>query len=110
MLIWWMYALYEWLTNEAGAQRPMRLMLIAAMPGFLVMALALPNIFGTDRLTFGLAYLFVVILHLVAFFIKGGQNALWALLLFCPWVVPLARCGEATLPSLWQQCWSLYFS
>jgi len=84
MLIWWMYASYEWLTNEAGAQRSMRLMLIAAMPGFLVMALALPNIFGADRLTFGLAYLFVVILHLVAFFIKGGRSARRAMLRIAP--------------------------
>lgn len=84
MLIWWMYASYEWLTNEAGAQRPMRLMLIAAMPGFLVMALALPNIFGADGLTFGFAYLFVVMLHLVAFFIKGGQSARRAILRIAP--------------------------
>ena len=40
MLIWWMYDAYAWLTNEAGAGRPMRLVLIAAMAGFLVMALA----------------------------------------------------------------------
>jgi low temperature requirement protein LtrA len=84
MLIWWMYASYEWLTNEAGAQRPMRLMLIAAMPGFLVMALALPNIFGVDGLTFGFAYLFVVMLHLVSFFLKGRQSARRAILRIAP--------------------------
>ena len=74
MLIWWMYDAYAWLTNEAGAGRPMRLVLIAAMAGFLVMALALPRSFGTDGLTFGLAYLFVIVLHLVAFLIKGGRS------------------------------------
>src|SRR3989442_15218245 len=47
MLIWWMYDAYAWLTNEAGAGR---LVLIAAMAGFLVMALALPRSFGTDGL------------------------------------------------------------
>jgi low temperature requirement protein LtrA len=84
MLIWWMYDGYAWLTNEAGAGRPMRLVLIAAMAGFLVMALALPRSFGTDGLTFGLAYLFVIVLHLVAFLIKGGRSARQAMLGIAP--------------------------
>jgi low temperature requirement protein LtrA len=84
MLIWWMYDAYAWLTNEAGAGRPMRLVLIAAMAGFLVMALALPRSFGTDGLTFGLAYLFVIVLHLVAFLIKGGRSARQAMLGVAP--------------------------
>ena len=54
MLIWWMYDAYAWLTNEAGAGRPMRLVLIAAMAGFFVMALALPSIVDTGGLAFGL--------------------------------------------------------
>jgi low temperature requirement protein LtrA len=84
MLIWWMYDGYAWLTNAAGAGRPMRLVLIAAMAGFLVMALALPRSFGTDGLTFGLAYLFVIVLHLVAFLIKGGRSARQAMLGIAP--------------------------
>jgi low temperature requirement protein LtrA len=84
MLIWWMYDGYAWLTNEAGAGRPMRLVLIAAMAGFLVMALALPRSLGTDGLTFGLAYLFVIVLHLVAFLIKGGRSARQAMLGIAP--------------------------
>src|SRR5207245_7559031 len=84
MLIWWMYDAYAWLTNEAGAGRPMRLVLIAAIAGFLVMALALPRSFGTDGLTFGLAYLFVIVLHLVAFLIKGGRSARQAMLGVAP--------------------------
>src|SRR5579864_4241265 len=55
ILIWWMYDAYSWLTNVAGAQGLMRLVLIAAMAGFFVMALALPRIFGSDGLAFGLA-------------------------------------------------------
>jgi low temperature requirement protein LtrA len=84
MLVWWMYISYEWLTNEAGTQKLMRMLLIAAMPGFLVMALALPQIFGIEGLTFGLAYLFVVVLHLAAFLIKGGQRARRAMLGLAP--------------------------
>src|SRR5260370_18915771 len=84
MLIGWRYDAYGGVTNEAGAGRPMRLVLIAAMDGFLVMALALPRSFGTDGLTFGLAYLFVIVLHLVAFLIKGGRSARQAMLGFAP--------------------------
>jgi len=39
----------------------MRLVLIAAMAGFLTMAMAIPQVFGAVALTFGLAYLFVVV-------------------------------------------------
>src|SRR5215471_14953667 len=67
MLIWWMYDGYTWLTNTTGAGRQMRLVLIAAMAGFLVMAIALPSVFGVDGLIFGLAYLFVIALHAMAF-------------------------------------------
>lgn len=92
MLIWWMYDGYTWLTNEAGAERSMRLVLIAAMAGFLVMALALPGIFDVDGLAFGLAYLFVIVLHFVAFLIKGGRSAAHAMLGVAPF-----NCGAAVL-------------
>lgn len=92
MLIWWMYDGYTWLTNETGAQRPMRLVLVAAMAGFLVMALAIPRIVGTDGLTFGLAYLFIIVLHLAAFFIQGGRSAAHAMLGVAPF-----NFGAATL-------------
>ena len=62
--IWWMYAGYAWLTNNIRVIRQMRLVLIAAVAGFLTMALAIPEVFGAGALMFGLAYLFVVVLHL----------------------------------------------
>ncbi len=43
MLIWWMYGGYIWLTNHAHTPRSMRLVLVAALTGFLVMALAVPE-------------------------------------------------------------------
>ena len=55
MLIWWMYDAYAWLISTAGTPRPMRLVLIAAMAGFLVIALALPSIVDSAGLAFGLA-------------------------------------------------------
>src|SRR2546428_5163760 len=68
--IWWMYAGYAWLTNNVRVTWQMRLVLIAAMAGFLVMAMAIPEVFGAGALTFGLSYLFVVLLHLGAFAFK----------------------------------------
>ena len=73
--IWWMYAGYAWLTNNVRPDGRMRLVLIAAMAGFLVMAMAIPEVFGAGALTFGLSYLFVVLLHLGAFALKGEGAA-----------------------------------
>ena len=73
--IWWMYAGYAWLTNNVRMTWQMRLVLIAAMAGFLVMAMAIPEVFGAGALTFGLSYLFVVVLHLGAFALKGQGAA-----------------------------------
>lgn len=84
MLIWWMYDGYTWLTNATGAGRSMRLVLIAAMAGFLVMAIALPSVFGADGLIFGLAYLYVIVLHSLAFFVQGGRSAARAMLGIAP--------------------------
>jgi len=35
MLVWWMYGGYIWLTNHAHTPKSMRLVLVAAMAGFL---------------------------------------------------------------------------
>jgi len=73
--IWWMYAGYAWLTNNVRVTWQMRLVLIAAMAGFLVMAMAIPEVFGAGAIAFGLSYLFVVLLHLGAFALKGQGAA-----------------------------------
>jgi len=73
--IWWMYGGYVWLTNNVRANWQMRLVLIAAMAGFLVMAMAIPEVFGAGALTFGLSYLFVAVLHLGAFATRGEGAA-----------------------------------
>jgi low temperature requirement protein LtrA len=73
--IWWMYAGYAWLTNNVRPDGRMRLVLIAAMAGFLVMAMAIPEVYGAGALAFGLSYLFVVLLHLGAFATKGQGAA-----------------------------------
>ncbi len=62
--------------HAAGGARPR--LLIAAMAGFLVMALAIPEVFGAGALTFGLSFLFVVALHLGAFAFEGPPLSTWA--------------------------------
>lgn len=84
MLIWWMYGGYIWLTNHAHTPRGMRLVLIAAMIGFMVMALTLGGTDLSQRLSFGLAYLFIVLLHFAAFVWQGGPRAGRAMLRFLP--------------------------
>jgi low temperature requirement protein LtrA len=62
--IWWMYAGYAWLTNSIDLSRPsFRLFLVAAMGAWLVLALAIPYAFTSTGLTFGLAYLAIVVVH-----------------------------------------------
>ncbi len=110
VLIWWMYAGYAWLTNGTatneglGASTPMRLVLIAGAAGFLVISQAIPKSFGEDTLAFGLAYLFVVALHLGAFALQGGPGIGRAVLKLAPFNVGAALLVTlaAFLPSEWR--------
>jgi low temperature requirement protein LtrA len=71
LLIWWMYDGYAWLTNAISTDRlRYRLLLIGGMGAFLVIALAVPDAYGGEGLTFGLAYLLVVLLH-AGMFVQG---------------------------------------
>jgi low temperature requirement protein LtrA len=64
LLIWWIYDGYAWLTNAIATGRMRyRLLLIAGMAGFLVVALAVPDAYGGEGLAFGLGYLAVIVLH-----------------------------------------------
>src|SRR5258708_1996393 len=103
--IWWMYAGYAWLTNNVRVTWQMRLVLIAAMAGFLVMAMAIPEVFGAGALTFGLSYLFVVVLHLGAFALKGQGAAAKAIFGVAPFNLraspPLIRAAFVDVRWVW---------
>ena len=63
-VLWWMFGGYVWLTNAVAPDRPVRkLLLLAAMGGFLVIALAVPTAFEGGGLVVGLGFLFVVLVH-----------------------------------------------
>src|SRR3954470_5564886 len=72
-LIWWMYGGYAWLTNAVAPDRASRrLVLLAAMAGYLVLALAIPGAFDGSGAAFGAAYLAIVTIHF-ALFTRAGQ-------------------------------------
>jgi low temperature requirement protein LtrA len=108
--IWWIYAGYAWLTNNVRVTWPMRLVLIAAMAGFLVMAMAIPEVFGAGALAFGLSYLFVVLLHLGAFALKGEGAARVAIFGVAPFnlAVSALLIGAAFVNARW--VWLLFLA
>src|SRR5918996_2262069 len=66
--IWWAWASYSWLTNTIDPDLPVgRLSVLAAMAAMLIVALAVPEAFGSDALLFAGAYLLVRALHIVVY-------------------------------------------
>src|SRR4051812_32188383 len=61
---WWMYSGYAWLTNnvdiDANGVRA-RLLMLAGMAGFFIMALSIPRVADRDAVAFALAYLVVIL-------------------------------------------------
>ena len=75
-VIWWMYDGYAWLTNNVGTEATAaRLLLLLGMAGFLVMALATPQVAERDGLAFGLAYLAIVLVHAGLFMRAANSSA-----------------------------------
>jgi low temperature requirement protein LtrA len=61
---WYAYDSFAWLTNALALDvLAYRLLLLEGMAGFLVIALAIPTTFEGGGVAFGVAYLFVVVLH-----------------------------------------------
>jgi low temperature requirement protein LtrA len=64
MVTWWMYAGYAWLANNVGPHTvSTRLPMLVAMACFLVMAIAVPEAFGSGAWLFAIGYLLVVLVH-----------------------------------------------
>jgi low temperature requirement protein LtrA len=67
-VIWWMYGGYAWLTNAVAPDRTARrLILLAGMASYLVLALSIPKSFGDDGTAFGIAYALIVAVHTTLF-------------------------------------------
>jgi low temperature requirement protein LtrA len=68
LVLWWVWASYAWLTNAASAEADLvAAVLLFAMGGLFLAALAVPDAFGKHRLLFALA-LFVVLLAFVGLY------------------------------------------
>jgi low temperature requirement protein LtrA len=94
--LWWAWASYAWLTNTLNPEEGgVRLAVFGAMAAMLIVSLAVPNAFGADGVTFGVAYFVVRALHLVLYAIAGwGDPDLLGAVLR---VVPTATLGPALL-------------
>jgi low temperature requirement protein LtrA len=84
--IWWMYAGYAWMTNAVDTNTlARRLVLFAAMGAYFMLALSIPDAFGGTGLAFGIAYLFIVVLHAALFTRASVASAVRAILTLAPY-------------------------
>jgi low temperature requirement protein LtrA len=75
-VLWLSWSGYVWLGNTAGTgEGAIRVVLFTAMGAMLVASLAVPNAFGKDALVFGIAFLFVRTLHIVAYTVLTRGDA-----------------------------------
>jgi low temperature requirement protein LtrA len=73
--LWISWESYVWLANRAATDEgAVRVVLLSAMGALLVASLAVPHAFGRDGLIFGVAYLAVRSMHLVAFYVVGRED------------------------------------
>jgi low temperature requirement protein LtrA len=94
--LWWAWASYAWLTNTLNPEEgAVRLAVFGAIAAMLIVSLATPNAFGTDGVSFGVAYFVVRALHLLLYAIagRGDRDLLRAVVR----IVPTAILGPALL-------------
>jgi low temperature requirement protein LtrA len=74
-VLWWAWVGYSWLTSvldpEEGA---VRLVIVAAMAGLLVVSLCVPGAFGADALVFAVAYALVRAAHIALFLLASRDE------------------------------------
>jgi low temperature requirement protein LtrA len=84
-VIFWMYGGYAWMTNAVATDRAARrLLLLAGMAGYLVLALAIPRAFSEGDVAFGVAYLVIVGVHTGLYTRTGELTTVRALLRLAP--------------------------
>jgi low temperature requirement protein LtrA len=92
-IIWWMYSGYVWLTNNTNlAHAKTRVLILLAMAGFLVIALAIPSAFDRGGLAFALAYSLVTLIHLGLFTQASNVSSAQAIWLLAPYNLGACLC------------------
>jgi low temperature requirement protein LtrA len=75
-LLWWSWCGYAWLTSVVDPEEgSVRLVMFAAMAGFLVCALCVPGAFASEALLFACAYAAVRAAHIVLFMLASRNDA-----------------------------------
>jgi low temperature requirement protein LtrA len=86
-VLWWAWAAYAWLTNtvDPGLGPVLAAMLVATGAMFIA-ALAVPDAFGAHGVLFGVAFLFVSVMHLTLYALaaRGDPDLLAAILRIAP--------------------------
>ncbi len=85
--LWWAWAAYAWLTNTLNPEEgAVRIAMFAVTGAMLIVALAVPEAFDEHGVIFGVAYLFVRIMHLVLYALaaRGDHDLLGAVLRMTP--------------------------
>ncbi len=84
-LIYWMYDGYAWLTNAVAAEGTRRQgLLLAGMAGYLVLAIAIPDAFTGTGLTFGIAYLVIIVVHASLYVASASESSAAAMRALAP--------------------------
>jgi low temperature requirement protein LtrA len=93
-VLWFAWTGYAWLGNTTNAEEGVvRVMLLSAMAAMLVASLAVPRAFGSDALTFGIAYFTVRFLHIATYTLVARRQHNAAL------SQAVARLGSTILPA-----------
>jgi low temperature requirement protein LtrA len=91
VVIWWMYGGYAWLTNAVSIETAARrLLLLAGMGAYFVLALAVPRAFAGAGLAFGVAYTVIVLVHTALFTQAAASSAAKAILALAPYNLAVA--------------------
>ncbi|MFE3526332.1 low temperature requirement protein A [Streptomyces sp. NPDC059161] len=76
-VLFWMYGAYAYLTNQVPPEtNARRIPLILGMCGFLTCALAIPGVFTTNGVAFGLGFLLVTVVHSALYALLHGRYVL----------------------------------
>jgi low temperature requirement protein LtrA len=81
-----MYGGYAWLTNAVPPRElVLRLLMLVGMAGFLLVALAIPQTFGSSGVAFGIGYLVVTFVHTGLFLRSSEETAVRAMFRLGPY-------------------------